>query len=105
MKGAEHMTQHTDDTLTDVKEKIRTLWLEGDLEPIDQISDPSWRHGTRETWVFQLNDKFYQLHFRLSTDGECHELRDDNGEFASIQEVYPHQIPVTVYKTEPQQRS
>jgi hypothetical protein len=67
---------------------------------VSRSSDPSWRHGSRETTVFhrESDGTFWEAHYRVSTDGETHELRE--GE-ATIRRVYPHEVTVTVYKPTP----
>lgn len=71
-----------------------------DIEPVSRHSDPSWRHGTRETTVFhrKSDSTFWQACYRQSTDGETNELREG---LATITRVYPHQVMTTVYKAEP----
>jgi len=60
-------------------------------------SDASWRHGTYETQVFhrESDNTFWEVAFRLSTDGETNELREG---YASIRQVTPIQKMITVYE-------
>ena len=70
-------------------------------DPIKQESDPSWRHGTYETWVFRRDEDntYWRASFRLSGDGETNELREG---LAVISQVYPHTVQTTVYKDQPE---
>lgn len=67
-----------------------------ELECVFRHSDPSWRHGTRETQVFrrETDGTFWEAKFRLSTDGETNELRDGG---AVIRQVWPEQKTITAY--------
>jgi hypothetical protein len=64
---------------------------------ISRISDPSWRHGTRETQVFlrESDQTFWEAKFRLSTDGETNELREG---LAKIRQVQPKEKMITIYE-------
>ena len=69
--------------------------LEG-FKVVSAISDPSWRHGTRETHVFHrpADDTYWEVKFRLSSDGETNEFYSDEYE---IKQVKPEQKVITVY--------
>ena len=66
-----------------------------------RFADDTWRHGSRVTQVFHRaeDDTYWQANYRLSTDGETNELAEG---LATITRVFPHQVMVTQYKTEPQ---
>ena len=68
---------------------------------ISRISDPSWRHGTRERAVYQRDsdNTLWAAEYRLSADGETNELREG---LADIYQVAPKVIATTIYlrKTE-----
>ena len=69
---------------------------EDGLEIVSRVSDASWRHGTYETQVFhrKTDDTFWEVTFRLSTDGETNELTD-GGYY--IKQVHPQERVVVVY--------
>lgn len=80
-------------------ERLAELFTVEELQPISRESDPSWRHGTRETWVFEpAPGVFWEASFRLSTDGETHELREG---CAGVRRVYPVTETVTAYRSAP----
>lgn len=72
------------------------LLEEDGLKIVSRISDASWRHGTYETQVFhrEKDDTFWQVVFRLSTDGETNELREGG---YTIRQVTPQEKVVIVY--------
>ncbi len=67
------------------------------LAIVHRESDPSWRHGSREEWVFyrESDDSYWRARFRLSTCGETNELREG---LADIARVYPHEVATTEYR-------
>ena len=72
-------------------------FLEEDgLKIVSRISDASWRHGTYETHVFhrETDNTFWQVVFRLSTDGETNELREGGYQ---VKQVTPQEKIVVVY--------
>lgn len=54
---------------------------------------------SKEVYHREADDTYWQVSYRMSTDGETNELRDG---LAPIVSVYPHEIKTTVYKPEPQ---
>lgn len=57
----------------------------------------SWRHGSRMTVVYrrESDGTFWRAKYRLSTDGECNELREG---IAKIDQVEPYEVAVTKYR-------
>ena len=70
---------------------------DGELEPVSSHADPSWRHGCRMTNVYhrESDNTYWEARFRLSTDGECNELREG---IANISQVEPFQEMATKYR-------
>ena len=69
---------------------------DGDIFQVHEDNDPSWRHGVRRTTVFKRvsDTTYWQAHYRVSTDGETHELREGD---ADVSRVYPHEVKAVVY--------
>jgi hypothetical protein len=63
-------------------------------------SDPSWRHGSYETgvWHRESDHTYWEACYRVSTDGETHELRDGEAE-DTIHQVIPETVETTIYKS------
>lgn len=59
------------------------LYNEDGYKSVYREADDSWRHGSYVTEVFEResDNTFWLVKYRLSTDGETHELRDDGGVF------------------------
>ena len=76
------------------------LFDEDGFELVAKASDTSWRHGSYDTAVYkrESDNTFWATSYRVSTDGETHELRE--GE-ADICQVFPKTKEVTVYTKEP----
>ena len=68
-----------------------------ELDPTRRTVEDSWRHGTRVTEVYfrERDNTYWQAKYRLSTDGECNELREG---YAKICQVVPRERTVTVYE-------
>jgi hypothetical protein len=62
--------------------------------------DGSWRHGVYRTEVYlrEVDGTYWRAGYRVSTDGETHELRDGG---ARIVQVQPVEKTVTVYEPVP----
>ena len=68
-------------------------------EKVYSESDTSWRHGSYETgvWHRESDDTFWRAKYRVSTDGETHELRDGEAE-ETICQVSPKVVETIVYE-------
>jgi hypothetical protein len=74
------------------------LWNE-ELEMVASEADPSWRHGCIMTQVFRRDDEtFWEAVYARSADNETNGLRED---IATIRQVYPHPVLITVYRATP----
>jgi hypothetical protein len=67
-------------------------------DPVHKEDDASWRHGSYRTEVYHrvLDNTYWQASYRVSTDGETHELREG---IAEIVQVWPYEKTVTEYRT------
>lgn len=81
-----------------VKPTCDELCEEVGFEKVDRETDDSWRHGVRVTEVYkrESDGTFWQVKYRLSTDGECNELREG---IAKIAQVIPTEVVITKYVT------
>jgi len=59
--------------------------------------DDSWRHGCYVTEVFKINDKFYEVDYRKSEDGEYNGLHEGEFEVIEVEPVTETRV-VTTYK-------
>ena len=69
--------------------------MDGELEVLYINLDDSWRHGNRVTSVFKIDEKYYEVKYNVSGDGESHGIRDN--EF-TIKEVEPYEEIVKTIK-------
>lgn len=67
---------------------------------VSSEDDADWRHGHTTTTVWQRADDgtFWESTYRVSTDGEVHELRDGDAE---VRQVWPVVKTVTQYVATP----
>jgi hypothetical protein len=93
--------------MTEIIPPVSTELLEAsfddDGENFNQVfyeADNSWRHGCYITAVFErLSDHtFWEVFYRVSTDGETNELRD---EILPVKRVYPKEITSIIYTNSP----
>lgn len=65
---------------------------------VSKIDEAGWRHGVdrKQVWRRDADGTFWASAFKVSTDGETHELRD--GE-APIYQVWPHEVKTVVYRS------
>ena len=68
-------------------------------ESIHRVADDGWRHGNIITEVFRRksDNTFWKLCYRISTDGETNELRDNEGDL-EIYQVEPVEKTVITYE-------
>lgn len=69
-----------------------------ELKIVHREVDDSWRHGVYVTEVChrEEDDTYWEIGYRLSTDGEVHGLRSKD---YTIHQVYPIQTTITTYST------
>ena len=79
------------------KEEFYEKWadVDGELEEVFRDLDDSWRHGNRVTSVFKIDEKYYEVKYNMSGDGEYNGLREK--EFTII-EVEPYEEIVRTIK-------
>jgi len=67
------------------------------LKSVDREVDNSWRHGCyiNEVYYREADDTYWNVSYRLSTDGETYELREGS---ADISQVFPVTETVTITK-------
>lgn len=75
------------------------LFNEEGYEQVDTLLTP-WRHGTFQICAFrdEADGTYWKAKFRVSSDGETHELRDGT---ASISQCWPREVTITVYDDKP----
>lgn len=79
-----------------VQPTCEELFEEVGFTEVQRETESGWRHGTDETRVFRRKSDgtFWQVCYRVSTDGETNELREGTAE---IGQVKPRQVTVTEY--------
>ena len=76
-------------------EEFKELWMDDQVESIEQELDNSWRHGNYVYEIFQYQDKFYAVNYQESGDGEWHGIREND---FTLKEVFPYTETITVTK-------
>ncbi len=78
------------------KPTCEDLFEEVGYESVNRESDDSWRHGAYIDEVFkrQSDGTYWLASYRLSSDGETHELREGH---AVISEVVPVEVTTIRY--------
>lgn len=74
--------------------------FEEELEEVLDSVHTGWRHGaTHITTYHRFEDNTYwEAVYRVSTDGETHELRDEDYGMCRIYQVEPYEETVTRYR-------
>ena len=67
-----------------------------ELKSVKLTTTPGWRHGTDREEIFyrKEDDSYWSVGYRVSTDGETHELREGT---ATIFKVKPVKVEVIDY--------
>lgn len=80
-----------------VKPTCDELLEEVGFESVKRDVDDSWRHGVRVSQVFrrESDGTYWRAKYRLSTDGECDELREG---IAKITQVKPVAVSTINYE-------
>lgn len=94
-------TETTDTEVVLPPPTCQQLFDEDGVASVYREADDSWRHGSRVTEVFSrvADGTYWRAEYRLSADGETHELREG---IATITRVYPYRTRITRYSTAPQ---
>jgi len=80
------------------KEEFYEKWVvDGELEEVYKDFDDSWRHGNRVTSVFRIDEKYYEVKYNVSGDGEYHGIRENEFYFMEV-EPYEEIIKTIKYK-------
>lgn len=68
-----------------------------DLEPVFQEFD-TWRWGTVNNEVYEVDGKFWEITYRVGSEGATNDLRD--GYCEDPMQVWPKEVTTTIYTTE-----
>ncbi len=70
------------------------------LESVKTIDDGGWRHGITRTETFYRkdDDTYWETEYRISTDGETHELREGLAEVYKVKPVEVKEIQYVLDK-------
>ena len=77
--------------------KVKSEELYDLLDDLDPVEKSNWRHGHRDTYVFEKDGKHWMVTVDVHHE-EGWQLLDET----EAMRVYPHQVTTTVWKSTPQ---
>lgn len=73
--------------------RFKELWLNDELNEVDEEIDDSWRHGNNMSTVYEYKGQYWCANYQVSGDGEYHGIREDDFDLVR---VFPETKVVTI---------